>query len=52
MTNRYYHGARTELTLDDLISPSAAEASDPSSAHVLLTPNLDEAIWSAELDPD
>jgi hypothetical protein len=49
MTNRYYHGARTELALRDLIAPSATEARDPSSAHVLLTPNLDEAIWSAEL---
>jgi hypothetical protein len=49
MTNRYYHGARAELTLRDLIAPSAAKARDPSSAHVLLTPNLDEAIWSAEL---
>jgi hypothetical protein len=52
MTNRYYHGARTELTVRDLIAPpapSAADARDPGSAHVLLTPNLDEAIWSAEL---
>jgi hypothetical protein len=50
--NRYYHGARTELTLRDLIAPpgpSAADARDPASAHVLLTPNLDEAVWSAEL---
>src|SRR5260370_16618468 len=52
MTNRYSHGARTEFTLRDLIAPpapSAADARDPASAHVLLTPNLDEAIWSAEL---
>jgi rifampin ADP-ribosylating transferase len=52
MTNRYYHGARTELALRDLIAPaapSAGNARDPASAHVLLTPNLDEAIWSAEL---
>jgi rifampin ADP-ribosylating transferase len=52
MTNRYYHGARTELTLRDLIAsaaPSAADARDPASTHVLLTPTLDEAIWSAEL---
>ena len=52
MTNRYYHGARTELTVCDLIAPpapSGADARDPASTHVLLTPNLDEAIWSAEL---
>jgi hypothetical protein len=52
MTNRYYHGARAQLTLRDLIAParpSAADARDPARAHVLLTPNLDEAIWSAEL---
>jgi rifampin ADP-ribosylating transferase len=52
MTNRYYHGARTELALRDLIAPAAprdADARDPASALVLLTPNLDEAIWSAEL---
>jgi rifampin ADP-ribosylating transferase len=41
--NRYYHGTRSELTLRDLINPSGAQ--------VLLTPNLDEAIWSAELAP-
>jgi rifampin ADP-ribosylating transferase len=46
MTNRYYHGARTDLSLRDLIAPAAR---DPASAHVLLTTNLDEAIWSAEL---
>jgi hypothetical protein len=52
MTNRYYHGTRTELTLRDLIAPAAPSAAggrDPASAHVLLTTNLDEAIWSAEL---
>jgi rifampin ADP-ribosylating transferase len=52
MTNRYYHGTRTELTLRDLIAPaatSAADDRDPAGAHVLLTANLDEAIWSAEL---
>jgi len=52
MTNRYYHGTRAELSLRDLIAPataSAADDHDPASAHVLLTTNLDEAIWSAEL---
>jgi hypothetical protein len=52
VTNRYYHGTRTELPLRDLIVPattSAADDHDPASAHVFLTTNLDEAIWSAEL---
>jgi hypothetical protein len=52
MTNRYYHGTRTELTLRGLIAPaitSAADDRDPARAHVLLTANLDGAIWSAEL---
>ncbi len=52
MTNRHYHGTRAELTLGDLIAPAApsvADGGDLASAHVLLTPNLDEAIWSAEL---
>ena len=48
MTNRYYHGTCTELTVRDLIAP-AADDRDPAGAHVLLTTNLDEAIWSAEL---
>jgi rifampin ADP-ribosylating transferase len=43
MTNRYYHGTRAELRLGDLI------AREPTSEYVQLTPNLDEAIWSAEL---
>jgi hypothetical protein len=51
MTDRYYHGTRTELSLRDLIAPATTSAADerPASAHVLLTTNLDEAIWSAEL---
>src|SRR5579859_4424274 len=52
MTNRYYHGTRSAFTLRDRIAPaatSAAGAHDPAGAHVLLTTNLDEAIWSAEL---
>jgi hypothetical protein len=52
MTNRHYYGTRTELAHRDLIAPAATPSGDdrhPSSAHVLLTPNLDEAIWSAEL---
>jgi len=52
MTNRYYHGARTDLALHDLLTPatpSAAHGRGPASAHVLLSPSLDEALWSAEL---
>jgi len=54
MTNRYYHGTRDDLALDDLIAPlrpPAGDAHASAGAHVLLTPNLDEAIWSAELAP-
>lgn len=51
-TKRFYHGTRAELRPGDLIEPS-----DPSDAgeratmtsYVYLTPNLDEAIWDAEL---
>ena len=52
MTNRYYHGTRSELALHDLVAPVRLAADDPNGqagAQVLLTPNLDEAIWSAEL---
>jgi rifampin ADP-ribosylating transferase len=52
LTNRYYHGTRAALSPRDLIAPgatSAADDRDPGSAQVLLTTNLDEAIWSAEL---
>jgi rifampin ADP-ribosylating transferase len=50
MTNRYYHGARTEFGLRDLITPAVTSAAnDAASTRVLLTANLDEAIWSAEL---
>jgi rifampin ADP-ribosylating transferase len=52
MTNRYYHGTRAELALADLVAPAATSTgahADPTSTRVLLTANLDEAIWSAEL---
>jgi len=39
----FYHGTRAELKPGDLI-----EASNPTT-YVYLTPNLDEAIWEAEL---
>jgi hypothetical protein len=50
--NRTYHGTRARLTTGDLVAPSASSAGDAQSsqsAQVLLTPDLDEAIWSAEL---
>jgi hypothetical protein len=50
--HRYFHGTRTELAPRDLIAPAAPSAigdHSPPSTHVLLTPSLDEAIWSAEL---
>jgi len=43
MTNRFFHGTRAEMTSGDLLSPLAG------AAHLFLTLNLDEAIWSAEL---
>ena len=43
MMNRFFHGTRAELTPGDLLSPLAG------AAHVFLTLDLDEAIWSAEL---
>jgi rifampin ADP-ribosylating transferase len=51
MTNRHYHGTRAEFAPRDLIAPvaPAPPEGNPASARVLLTPNLDEAIWSAEL---
>jgi rifampin ADP-ribosylating transferase len=49
---RYYHGTRTERSPGDLMAPAAPSAIGdhfPASTHVLVTPNPDEAIWSAEL---
>ena len=51
-TKRFYHGTRAELEPGDLIEPSnppdVAER-DRIATYVYLTPNLDEAIWEAEL---
>jgi len=49
---QFYHGARTELKLGDLIQPGHAAApsqQDDRIAYVYLTPSLDAAIWAAEL---
>jgi rifampin ADP-ribosylating transferase len=49
---RFYHGTRAELKPGDLIEPSntreVAER-DRIATYVYLTPNLDEAIWDAEI---
>ena len=49
---RFYHGTRTELRPGDLIGPSNAPdvgERDRMATYAYLTPNLDEAIWEAEL---
>ena len=40
---RFFHGTRAALQPGDLIAP------DGTTSHVFLTPDLDEAIWDAEL---
>ena len=50
-SQRFYHGTRAELNPGDLIEP--AHPSDAGeregTTYVYLTPNLDAAIWGAEL---
>jgi len=51
-SQRFYHGTRTELRPGDLIGPSNGldvGERDGMATYVYLTPNLDEAIWEAEL---
>ena len=51
-TKRFYHGTRAELKPGDLIEPSNppdVSERDRMTAYVYLTPNLDAAIWEAEL---
>lgn len=51
-TKRLYHGTRAELKPGDLIEPSNsldAGERDGMATYVYLTPNMDEAIWDAEL---
>jgi hypothetical protein len=51
-SERFYHGTRTELRPGNLIGPSNAPdvgERDRIATYVYLTPNLDEAIWEAEL---
>jgi rifampin ADP-ribosylating transferase len=49
---RFYHGTRAELRPGDMIEPGNPPdvgERDKMTSHVYLTPNLDEAIWEAEL---
>lgn len=49
---RFYHGARADLKPGDLIEPGAPPGvgeQDRMTTYVYLTPNLDAAIWEAEL---
>ena len=55
-TKRFYHGTRAELKPGDLIKPGNPPGvgehvgeRDRTPTYVYLTPNLDEAIWDAEL---
>lgn len=48
----FYHGTRTELKTGDLIkpgNPTNVGEEDGNTAYVYLTPNLDAAIWEAEI---
>jgi hypothetical protein len=49
--DRLYHGTRADLEPGDLIEPGPPEApvNEGGTAHVHLTPDLDAAIWDAEL---
>ncbi len=46
---RYYLGTRSTLTPGDTIEPVTSHKGDTGMAYVYLTPNLDAAIWAAEL---
>ncbi|MFA6977884.1 MAG: NAD(+)--rifampin ADP-ribosyltransferase [Ignavibacteriaceae bacterium] len=51
-TKRFYHGTRTELKPGDLIKPGNnldVDGRDKMTTYVYLTPNLDAAIWEAEI---
>lgn len=51
-TKRFYHGTRAELKPGDLVEPSNPPdigEGDRMTAYVYLTPNLDAAIWEAEI---
>lgn len=49
---QFYHGTRSELRPGDLIEPSNTHdvgEGDRMTNFVFLPPNLDEAIWEAEI---
>ena len=47
---KFYHGARTGLKPGDLIEPGKAPDTDERDTnYVYLTPDLDAAIWEAEI---
>src|SRR5437762_8413 len=47
---RFYHGTRAELKPGDLIEPGKApDVGERNSGYVYLTPDLDAAIWEAEV---
>lgn len=48
---RFYHGTRADLEPGDLVEPGAPDAGEPEGAtpYAYLTPDLDAAIWDAEL---
>ena len=51
-SQRFYHGTRADLKPGDLIEPGHppdAGEQDGMTTYVYLTPNLDAAIWEAEL---
>jgi hypothetical protein len=51
-TKRFYHGTRADLKPGDLIQPGNPPDTgerDRVTAYVGLSPNLDAAIWEAEL---
>lgn len=51
-TKRFYHGTRAELKPGDLIEPGNPPdvgERDRMTTHVYLTPDLDAAIWEAEI---
>lgn len=51
-SQRFYHGTRADLKPGDLIEPAPSQdvsERDRLTIYVYLTPNLDAAIWAAEL---